>query len=94
MTPRETTPKSRPSFASKNKKNRRPTGRTPSAPPVLRGSGRSCKRFLNLSSKRPDNACFDIHLGPQLLMLTAVSLAGLAAQDGGEATKPILPVRS
>lgn len=37
--------------------------------------------------------CFDIHLGPQLLMLTAVSLAGLAAQDGGEATKPILPVR-
>ena len=38
--------------------------------------------------------CFDIHLGPQLLMLTAVSLAGLAAQDGGEATKPILPVRS
>ena len=37
--------------------------------------------------------CFDIHLGPQLLMLTAVSLAGLAAHDGGEATKPILPVR-
>ena len=37
--------------------------------------------------------CFDIHLGPQLLMLTAVSLAGLAAQEGGESTKPILPIR-
>lgn len=32
--------------------------------------------------------CFDIHLGPQLLLLTAVALVGLAGEDG---TAPLLP---
>ena len=34
--------------------------------------------------------CFDIEQGPQLVMLTAVALAGLA---GERATAPLLPKR-